>query len=344
MIYLDGSSGEGGGQILRTALSLSALTGTPFTLTNIRSKRRQPGLKAQHLAGVKAMQQICNAQVQGAVLYSPEVVFIPQKIQPGRYHWDIGTAGATTLLLQTVVYPLSFASSSSEVTITGGTHVPWSPAYHFLENHWLLFMRQLGFDYALSLIQAGFYPQGGGEISLKVHPFNKGLDFNRLERGKLKQIQALSVVSNLDIQIAKRQALQGERLLREKGYAVTTKIETLKAASPGTFYLLLAEFEKSQVCYFTPGARGKPAEKVAAETVGAFLNFMASDAAIDEFLADQLLLPLTLTEKKAHFTIHRITSHFLTNIDVIQAFKKNNITANIKSDQTGEIYIKPAEE
>jgi len=148
MIVLDGSEGEGGGQILRTALSLSALTGIPFTLKKIRANRKQPGLKAQHLTAVKAMQQICEAKTQGAVLYSPELVFIPQKIQPGQYHWDIGTAGATTLLLQTVVYPLSYTKACSDITITGGTHVPWSPAFHFLEKHWLHFVKQLGFDFS----------------------------------------------------------------------------------------------------------------------------------------------------------------------------------------------------
>ncbi len=343
MIILDGSEGEGGGQILRTALSLSALTGIPFTLKKIRANRKQPGLKAQHLTAVKAMQQICDAKTQGAVLYSPELVFIPQKIQPGQYHWDIGTAGATTLLLQTVVYPLSYTKACSNITITGGTHVPWSPAFHFLEKHWLHFMKQLGFDFSLKQIQAGFYPQGGGKISVTIRPFQARKNFMCLERGELKKINALSVVSNLDIKIAERQAQQGQQRLLQSGFSVDTKIEQMPAQSPGTFYLLLVEYEQSQVCYFGLGARGKPAEQVADEAVDAFFDFMRSTAAIDEFLADQLLLPLVLIGKEAHFTIHKVTLHFLTNIKVIQAFKKINIAVDHQPDQTGKIYIKPAE-
>ncbi len=343
MLILDGSEGEGGGQILRTALSLSALTGVPFTLKNIRSNRKQPGLKAQHLTAVTAMQQICRANVQGATLNSPEVIFIPQKIQPGNYHWDIGTAGATTLLLQTVAYPLSFSKSTSSITITGGTHVPWSPTFDFLEKHWLLFMRRLGFEFSLKLVQAGFFPQGGGKIIGNIQPFQTRENFICIKRGILHKIQALSAVSNLDIEIARRQAHQGQRRLEQQGLSVETKIETMKAPSPGTTYLLLAEFENSQVCYFSLGARGKPAEQVANETVDTFLNFMTKAAAIDEHLADQLLLPLALTGKAAHFTIHKITSHFLTNIKVIQAFKKIEIVVNSQPDQTGEVFMKPVE-
>ena len=168
MIEIDGSLGEGGGQVLRSALSLSILTRQPFHIYNIRLGRKTPGLKAQHLKAVDAAAAISHAVVEGARLDSTSLTFSPGELRTGRYKFEIGTAGSTSLVLQTVFLPLSLSGSASSVMITGGTHVPWAPCYHYLEWQWLPVIHHLGFDLSLSLEQAGFYPQGGGRISATI--------------------------------------------------------------------------------------------------------------------------------------------------------------------------------
>ena len=172
MIELDGSMGEGGGQVLRSALTMSILTSQAFTIQNIRAQRQKPGLMAQHLKAVDAAAAVSRAAVDGARLGSSHLEFYPGEIRAGRYQFDIGTAGATSLVLQTIAIPLSFAGSASSVIITGGTHVPWSPCFHYLDLQWRYWLERIGFNLDLTLDLAGFYPQGGGRISCVIRPAN----------------------------------------------------------------------------------------------------------------------------------------------------------------------------
>jgi RNA 3'-terminal phosphate cyclase (ATP) len=341
MIILDGSQGEGGGQILRTALSLAAISGKPFVIEKIRARRPTPGLMAQHILAVKATAQITNAHVEGAEVGSLRLTFTPQGLRPGKFHWDIRTAGATSLVLQTVLLPLSFAATASEITIIGGTHVPWSPCYHYLALHWLVFLEQIGFRSQLNLQRAGFYPQGGGQITAVVTPHHALQPLDLLPRGDLIQITAYSGVANLDQSIAERQARQGEKRLNAKGYPIHTNFLSLPAVSPGSIYLLLARFENSQCCYFSLGARGKRAEIVADEAVDAFFNYLKTNQALDPYLVDQLLLPLAFAPASSSMSTSRITEHLLTNLAVMQKFLDISYRIEGNRGEPGAVFLTP---
>lgn len=320
MHKIDGAQGEGGGQILRTTLSLSLITGQPVELVNIRARREKPGLRPQHLAAVKAAAAVGNAAVEGAAIGSSRLLFRPREIRSGRFDFEIGTAGSAPLVFQTVFVPLSHASAASSLSIRGGTHVPRSPSFEYLDLHWFSLLRRCGYDCQLTLKSAGFYPPGGGHIQAIVRPAQQvhGLDLS--SRGPLCQIRGLSAVANLDRRIAARQRAQVLRRLGDRYPLNDIRLVDLPGRFKGTFLLLLAEFEASQACYFALGALGKPAERVADEAVNALEAFLATDGAVDQYLADQLLLPLALASGSSRLRTSCITSHLLTNAAVINTF------------------------
>lgn len=328
MIYIDGSMGEGGGQIMRSALTLSLLTGQPFTIGALRAARPVPGLRPQHLAALRAAAQICGARVEGDRVGSLQFSFAPGAVRPGRYHFDIGTAGATSLVLQTVLLPLAMAPSGSRLTITGGTHVPWSPCFHYLDWHWRVVLARIGIRFDLTLHRAGFYPEGGGEVTASIPGNARPHGIDLLTRGPLRRIRGLSAVANLTQEIAERQRHQALRRLETLAPQVETAIavESLPASSPGTVLVLLAEYEEGQACFAALGARGKPAERVADEAVDALAGFLRSDGALDPWLADQLLLPLALAKGASRIRTSAVTRHLLTNAAVIGAFLPVAIT------------------
>jgi RNA 3'-terminal phosphate cyclase (ATP) len=346
LIEIDGSFGEGGGQVLRSALSLSVLTGQGVYLYNIRARRSRPGLMVQHLKSVDAAAAISGADVDGAELNSTVLTFRPSKIRSGRYHFDIGTAGATSLVLQTVYLPLSLASSASSVIITGGTHVPWSPCFHYLTLQWVPVLRRMGFDIQLELEQAGFYPQGRGRINAVIRPVGKISPINLTHRGKILRISGISAVANLPVSIAdrqKRQAILRLQKLPDFGIHPDLHIQTqqLPSAVKGTVLLLVAEFEAGQCCYFGLGALGKPAERVADEAVDSLLAFLGTGAAVDQYLADQLLLPLCLASGPSELYTSQITTHLLTNAWVLRKFLPAKIEISGDEGQPGMVYITP---
>jgi len=212
-LLIDGSIGEGGGQVLRSSLTLSVITGKSFALENIRSRRRKPGLMAQHLKAVEAAAQVGRARVEGAQLGSLHLLFEPTELCSGDFRFDIGTAGSTSLVLQTILPALSLASTTSTLRLIGGTHVPWSPCFHFLKMHWLRYMREIGFDIELQLDRAGFYPQGGGNVLATVRPASHLRPLRLTERGALKGIRGMSAVANLSESIAERQRSQALKRL-----------------------------------------------------------------------------------------------------------------------------------
>jgi RNA 3'-terminal phosphate cyclase (ATP) len=320
MIEIDGSFGEGGGQILRTSLSLSCLTGKPFRIYNIRAGRSNPGLRPQHLKSVEAAAAISQAEVEGARVGSTELIFRPRAIRAGNYRFDIGTAGATGLVIQTVLYPLSLAEGTSRVTVTGGTHVPWAPCYHYLELQWLPFLRRLGFNAEIQMRRAGFYPTGGGEVEVEIRPARQVQPLVLLDRGPLVRLKGISAFANLKRSVAERQQRQAERRLSSAGYAPEIRIIELRARNPNTVMLLFAEYEQSSACYYSLGARGKPAERVADEAVDAFLSFERTAGVFDEYLADQILLPLSLAPGQSRYRTPVVTQHLLTNWAVVQKF------------------------
>jgi RNA 3'-terminal phosphate cyclase (ATP) len=340
MIEINGAHGEGGGQILRSSLTLSALTRMPVHIHHIRANRSQPGLRPQHLAAVRAIAKLTAAELTGAHLNSDELTLIPGNLRSGRYRFDIPTAGALTLVLQTVFLPLSFAGGTSTVTLTGGTHVPWSPIFHYLAYQWLPVMTALGFRAELTLKQAGFYPRGGGEALVKILPAKELRPFTCMARGELSQVRGLSGVSNLKDEIAKRQKHQA--LSRLYPLCQNAKINTLQTPSPGkgTFILLQADFtDGGRACFTALGAPGKPAEQVADEAVDQLLAFLEKDGCVDPYLADQLLLPLLLVNRPSAFLVHPITPHLLTNAHVIEQFLPGRISITESQDGTGTVVV-----
>lgn len=342
MIEIDGAKGEGGGQILRSALTLSLMTNRHFRILNIRTRRSKPGLRPQHLTSVNAAVSVGQAQVEGACLGSQEIEFRPSSIHPGSYRFEIPTAGSTSLVLQTVFLPLSTADTPSEIEIIGGTHVPWSPCFHYLEANWLPAMGLLGFRADLGLDIAGFYPQGGGRIMAFVHPLKKRIaPLKRIYRGDLLRVRGLSTSSNLLESIAQRQRKRAVKRLVDLGCPVDIEIRTLPSPGKGTLLLLQAEFETGQACYFGLGARGKPAELVADEAVDALHAFLRGEGVVDEYLADQLLLPLAFADGDSEFRTSKITRHLLTNAEVIRAFGTAEIDVRGELDQPGAVEIRP---
>jgi RNA 3'-terminal phosphate cyclase (ATP) len=341
MIEIDGSLGEGGGQVLRSSLTLSMVTEQDVRITKIRAKRQKPGLRPQHLNAVHAAAEICGANVDGADIGSQAITFSPGEIQGGKYLFDIGTAGSTSLVLQTILLPLSRAAKSSIVTIIGGTHVPWSPCFHYLDLQYLPFLWKMGLDVHLRMEQAGFYPRGGGQIRSAIEPNEKLSPLTLMERGRLLEIRGISAVANLSRNIATRQRRQVLGRLGRRFPLNNIRVVDLPAPSPGSLILLLAEFEKSQACYFALGEKGKSADKVADEAIAGFEAFVATEGVIDQYLADQLLLPLAFAAGSSEFYTSQVTKHLVTNAEVIRKFLPVEIKISGKIGKPGIVSIIP---
>src|SRR5262245_47180664 len=225
-IEIDGSLGEGGGQVLRTSLALSLITGKRFHLRNLRAGRAKPGLQPQHLKCVEAAAEIGAAKVRGARLQSTDLVFEPGEVKPGDFHFKIGTAGATSLVLHTVYLPLALAGAESNVTIDGGTHVKAAPCYHFLERTWAAYLKALGIDITLSLTRTGFYPRGGGSISALIKPCSRVLPFNGMTTDLIADVTILAGVATLPMSIAERMIAQACDRIEKLHLEWDTQIQT----------------------------------------------------------------------------------------------------------------------
>lgn len=348
MIVINGSYGEGGGQVLRTSLTLSALLGEPMRIESIRARRRKPGLQAQHLTGVWAIAQICDAELEGADLGSLTLTFKPRSSpRDGEYSFDVaqarkgGSAGATSLVFQTLLLPLAFAPGQSRLTLCGGTHVAWSPPFHYLRHVYLPTLARMGLEVRAEIKRWGWYPIGGGEVTATINGRGdselSGLDL--VERGELKRVWGISATSNLPSHIGQRQKKRAEEYLRKRGFA--PRIEIVDAPSPGrgTVAFLAAEYEHAVAGFSSPGRRGKPAEKVAEEACCEFMAYHSSGACLDKHLADQLILPLALVSGSSAFTTCEITPHLLTNVWVVEQFLDVRFEIEGEEGQKGGVRI-----
>lgn len=341
MITIDGSYGEGGGQVLRTSLTLSALLNQPMRIEKIRAARRKPGLQAQHLTGVRATAQVCGAELEGAELGSQTLTFIPQTPpRAGEYTFDVaearkgGSAGATSLVFQTLLLPLAFASDTSRLTLQGGTHAAWSPPFHYLEQVYLPTLTRMGIEVEVSIERWGWYPIGGGAIRAEIKGTGgtRGLvGIHLTERGELARLSGVSALSNLPRHIVERQRKRAAEILRAEGFAPEIEMVDAPSRGRGTCVFLLAEYENGLAGFTALGARGKPAEKVAKEACRDFLAYHESGACLDMRLADQLILPMALAQGPSAFTTCRITQHLLTNIWVVEQFLE------VKCEVEGEV-------
>jgi RNA 3'-phosphate cyclase len=335
MLHLDGSYGEGGGQILRTALSLAATLEQPVKIDHIRAGRAHPGLRPQHLAGVLALARITNAEVTGAELHSRELTFRPRRAQPGRYFFDVaektGSAGSVTLLAQALLPPLLAATRPSHLTLRGGTHVAWSPPAHYVLHVFLPALAQLGAKVEMSLNRWGWYPRGGGEVSLEIHPAPRLSGVKWLTLPDYREFRGISAASKLPEHVARRQA---ERLKSRLGGDLPVELVQAEGLDAGSMVLLYGP----NAGFDALGARGKPAEKVADEAADAFLLFKDRQAAVDRHLADQIVLYLARANGPSSFITPEITLHLLTNLWVIEQFLGATFEIRGELGERGEIF------
>lgn len=314
-IQIDGSQGEGGGQILRTALALSMITGTPFELINIRAGRKKPGLMRQHLVCVQASQRISNATVEGAELHSKRLYFAPQQIQAGHYDFQIGSAGSTILVLQTLLPALMLQDQPSQISIHGGTHNPMAPTADFIEHCFLPTIKRLGIHIDFHCERAGFFPIGAGEIHTTIHPWQNKDKLNANDVGKLTALTAHAACLNIPVDIAEREL----DVLSNKLDLTQKKLVQFKGVSQGNTAFVVAVFEHHTQVLTTLGEMRKKAELVAKDLAKMVKDYLDSNATADEYLTDQLLLPMALG-KGGEFTAHIISEHTRTQANMIQRF------------------------
>jgi RNA 3'-terminal phosphate cyclase (ATP) len=321
MLQLDGSIGEGGGQILRTALSLSLLTGKPFQLTNIRAGRKKPGLMRQHLVCVQAAKAIGQAKVTGDHLHSTELTFEPQTVQAGHYHFTIGSAGSTMLVLQTLLPVLMMQAQPSTLKIEGGTHNPMAPTLDFIQRGFLPAMAKIGIQVEVVASQAGFAPVGGGVVDVMIEPWTDRQTLNLRDRGELLAINAHAGVLNIaDGNIAGRELATLAKLLP------LTAQENLRLEGIGQGNTVLVEVVSAQhtEVFTALGEMGRPAEQIAKQLANRVKRYLSALDATDEYLADQLLLPLALGKGGA-FSCRQISEHTRTQAAMIEMFLPVNI-------------------
>lgn len=324
LIEIDGSVGEGGGQVLRTALALSMCTGKAVAIRRIRANRQKPGLMRQHLTCVQAASAVCGAKVQGAELGSQAVRFEPGAVRAGEYAFSVGTAGSCTLVLQTVLPALMLCTAPTRVSLRGGTHNPMAPPFHFMERCFVPLLRRLGVDVDLSLQRFGFYPAGGGEVSAVVQASVDGLHpFDLTERGAPQQAYAQCLAPALPPAVAARELaiLAGELgWSREQLHAVAVA----QNEGPGNALMATLGYAHVSEVITAFGEKGVPAEAVAAAVVNEVRAYQASEGALGQHLADQWMVPLALAVvargAPAAFTCTAITEHARTNMGVIERF------------------------
>ena len=347
ILTIDGSHGEGGGQILRTALTLSAMTGRPIRIVDIRARRRNPGLLPQHLSAVRAAAAITDAILSGDQLGSNELIFAPtRRPQSGSYLFDVaeiaghGSAGSSILILQTVLVPLALALAPSTIVVRGGTHLEWAPAYDDFVHAYLPALRRMGLSIDAELVSWGWYPAGGGEVRCSL----AGIQGNwapepieAVERGPLLRIAGRAVAANLPAHICQRMSDRARAALSDLGVPVQIEALRVKAVCPGAGVFLLAEYKDSLTASFSAlGRQGKPSEEVAEEAAFALRAHHVSGAAVELHLADQILVPLSVAAGPSHFTTAQPTAHLATNAWTIEQFG----IARIVIEQNGLTHVR----
>jgi RNA 3'-terminal phosphate cyclase (ATP) len=336
-LELDGSIGEGGGQILRTALALSLVTGTPFHIEKIRAGRSIRGLLRQHLTAVNAAAEVGRAQVVGAELGSQQLQFAPGKVAPGSYRFDVGTAGSATLVLQTVLPPLLIASGRSDLTLEGGTHNPHAPPFDFLARVFLPLVARMGPRLGATLERPGFFPAGGGRFTLSVAP----APLSRLDlpdRGAVVARRARAVVANLPAGIAERELTVLAEQLRWSRDTLHAE-EATASTGPGNVVMVEVESEHVSELFTAFGAKGLRAEVVAERAAQEALRYLAAEVPVGEHLADQLLVPMALAGGGSFRTLSP-TRHTTTNAAVIRKFMNVKVDTSQVAEDVWQIAVR----
>ncbi len=337
MLSIDGSFGEGGGQIIRTSLALALITGKAFRVYNVRARRAKPGLQRQHLTAVNAAAEIGRARVDGAGVGSKEFTFVPGEVSPGQYHFSIGTAGSTMLVLQALLPPLMVAPAPSLLTFEGGTHNVHAPPFEFIRKTFLPLVNRLGPNVSVELVRYGFYPPGGGRFNVYVEPTGELRRLDILERGAILAERARALVVNLPPHVGDRElAVASERM-----GLVPDQLElesSTNALSPGNVFTVEIESEQLTEVFTGIGERGVPAETIASRAIHEAQRYLKHGAPVGEHLADQLLIPLALA-RGGSYTTGPLSLHTTTNVETIKKFLPVEITTTQLTEEIWKVDV-----
>ena len=338
LIQIDGSAGEGGGQILRTSLALSLVTGKPFRIEGIRAGRQKPGLMRQHLTAVNAAVEIGGAAVDGAEIGSQELVFNPGAVRAGEYRFAVGTAGSATLVLQTVLPALLVGDQPSILNLEGGTHNPLAPPFDFLEKTFLPVLRRMGVEIEATLLRPGFFPAGGGQMQIRITPSSKLAPIEMLERGDFVSRAARVIVAGLPDHIAERQVFG---LKRSLGWPDETYFIERESDRFGPGNVLLAELSTAThtEVFSAFGQRGLRSEQVVDHLVNEVRNYLTHGGPVGEHLGDQILIPLALAGGGS-FRTGQLSRHARTNMEVITTFLGTNFEVSQDSPLVNRVIVR----
>lgn len=343
MIKIPGDMLEGGGQIIRTALALAALLREDIHLINVRGGRRPPGLKAQHATGVKAVAAVSNAEVEGLEIGSRELYFRPKTVNGGIFRFDVGTAGSVSLVLQAIMPALAFSSTRTEISITGGTDVKWSPTIDYLRLVALPTLFKMGYKAHLTVKRRGHYPKGGGEVVMTVDPVEKLRGIQLSRRGEILKVGGVSHCVNLPAHVADRQASSAERYLERVGLSrvdVEVDREVLSGLCPGSGITLYAA--SSEGCILGAdalGEKGKPAERVGEEAAAKLVEEIQSQMCLDRHMGDMIIPYMAVAEGRSQVTTSKITLHTLTNIRVSELITGVKFEVKGGLNQPGSVSV-----
>ena len=357
LVVIDGSHGEGGGQILRTSLTMALLTGRPTRIERIRAGRGQPGLRPQHLTAVRAAAAVCGGDVEGDELGSQTVTLVPgEQIRPDQYSFDVakaskgGSAGSVGLVLQTVLLPLALSDGKSELELHGGTHVAWAPSVSYLEHVFLPTLERMGVRVEVDLAQWGFYPVGGGTAQFSIARRQGVLKpITLMERGDVRRVWGIAAVTNLPSHIPQRMANRARNVLAEEGLEARVEPRRLRGKGPGAGIFLFVEYEHAVAGFTSYGRKGLPSERVAEAACDHLLKHHATGAPVDPHLADQLVLPMAMTETvsnagepmESRLVTSEVTQHLLTNVWVVQHFAVGSLSVEGQVGEPGLLAVKP---
>ena len=338
MIEIPGDMLEGGGQIVRTSLALAALTGNDVRICKIRGKRPNPGLQAQHVTAVKALEAICKAETEGLLQGSQELTFRPKGYVAGKFEFDVGTAGSIPLILQALMPAAAYAPDLVQLELTGGTDVRWSPTIDYLSLIVLPTLQRMGYKANLKVVRRGHYPKGGGKVTIIITPPRLLRTIRLIERGDLIGVEGISHCVKLPSHVAQRQANAAKEKLMQAGLKnVNIAIETYTPdqdphLAPGSGITLITKNSSgSMLGADSIGERGKPAERVGEEAADNLLVEMRSGAPVDRHLGDILIPYMAVAEGRSEISVSEITSHTITNIKVAE------MIMNVKFEVQGEL-------
>jgi RNA 3'-terminal phosphate cyclase (ATP) len=340
MFIVDGAQGEGGGQIVRSSLALSLVSGRSVTIRNIRARRKRPGLMRQHLTAVQAAKEVSGAEVQGAVIGSRELVFLPGQVRAGQYHFRIGSAGSTTLVLQTVLPTLMLADEASTVTLEGGTHNPLAPPYDFLDRVYLPLLVRFGPRVESRFHRPGFYPAGGGRFSVTIHPVGELGRLDLIQRGEIVSREVRAVVARLPRHIAERECrvISDRSGWHRKCFQVEQRDDSI---GPGNVVMIQIQSEHVSELFTSFGQRGVRAEKVADQAWRSARQYLDAGVPVGDHLADQLLLPMGIGAWQGRgggaFRTVPLTPHSLTHIEVLKQLL--DVPIETSQDAEGNVTV-----